>query len=580
MDKKPPAGFRAWFMDNFSANPLFFRVWSAAVGLYGIFLAVISPSIAVAALSVLFVAGVAGMHFFLAKSFSRGDSYGARGFGAAKKTVNYFALAIFCFHSVALILSWSAGKLSDFQYFAAYAAAFACTATYLPVFLALIDKRNQAKRGLLEAYQEGGKTKYRQVKLYSGPVPWLLSWVDAFVWAATLVIFVNSLFFQLYQIPSESMVPELYVGTRVFTVKTLTNPEIPLSLVKFPWVAGMNRYSQVVLNNPRYETKKERAVQDFVGNFLYMLSFTLIKNDKFDENGAQIADPLIKRLIGLPGERLMMVDDVVMVRTAASGTFVPLPGDSKYAYTLASKRSVDRKRVQNLVLKDDVVARLKAWDAEKGAQTLSSLVDALEAFRDGLTARKGQGARTIDPELAKLAFRFDARRAATRAELDFYASWYKADARGFLSALDGFLFSWQASPKPASLYAENSVKVNLVFKLKFTAALGAVIEGKDQAAIERAMADLNGFCSEYVQGFFDSRNFAPFPAGEVYLAADEYFFLGDNRYNSFDCRNWSNLPQRRSLTADDPYSLTYISLAEAFSVKAGYIRGLALFAAF
>jgi len=579
MEKKDPAGFRTWFLANFSVEPLFFRIWSAVAGAFSLFLVAISPAIPVKILSVLFAAGIVGINALLARSHARADSYGPKQFAAVKKSANYFALAVFCFHSVALIFSWSAGKLDDFSYYVVYAVALACSATYLPVFLALVNKRNQEKHGLLESFQKGGRTRYRQVKLYSGPVPWVLSWVDAFVWAATLVIFVNSLFFQLYQIPSESMVPELYVGTRVFTVKTLTNPEIPLSLVKFPWVTGMNRYNQVVLNNPRYETKKERAVQDFVGNFLYMLSFTLIKNDKFDDNGSQIADPLIKRLIGLPGEKLMMVDDVVMVKTKDDARFKPLQGDSAFAYNLKSSRAVDRRRIQSLILTEDRVSKLKAWDEEKKAFTFSDAVAKLQAWRDGLAAGKIPASSGSIPATVKVKFHFDARQALTPAELDAYAAWFRTDRKGFLAELDAFLFSWKSSPAPGSAFEENALKVDLLFKLKLADVLGKAL-ASGTAATEMDVGALNDFAFNYVQNFFDSRNFAPFPAGDAYLAKDEYFFLGDNRYNSLDCRNWSSLGRRKPLSALDPRSLEYISIAEAFSVKAGYIRGLALFAAF
>ena len=57
----------------------------------------------------------------------------------------------------------------------------------------------------------------------------ILEWADALVQAACLVLLINLFFFQLYAIPSESMVPEFMVGDRVIVVKTPSGPKFPLS---------------------------------------------------------------------------------------------------------------------------------------------------------------------------------------------------------------------------------------------------------------------------------------------------------------------------------------------------------------
>ncbi len=57
----------------------------------------------------------------------------------------------------------------------------------------------------------------------------LADWIDAFVQAAFIVSFVNVFVFQLYAIPSESMVPQFLIGDRVAVFKTASGPSFPLS---------------------------------------------------------------------------------------------------------------------------------------------------------------------------------------------------------------------------------------------------------------------------------------------------------------------------------------------------------------
>ena len=53
-----------------------------------------------------------------------------------------------------------------------------------------------------------------------------------------------------------------------------------------------------------------------------MLSLMTVNLNK-DENGEMKADPLVKRITGLPGEQLVMQDGVLYVRTKDSDEFIP-----------------------------------------------------------------------------------------------------------------------------------------------------------------------------------------------------------------------------------------------------------------
>jgi len=71
----------------------------------------------------------------------------------------------------------------------------------------------------------------------------ILEWVDALLQAACLVLLIQYFVFQLYAIPSESMVPEFMIGDRVVVLKTPSGPKFPLTDVGVP---RMRTYNAVI----------------------------------------------------------------------------------------------------------------------------------------------------------------------------------------------------------------------------------------------------------------------------------------------------------------------------------------------
>jgi signal peptidase I len=133
----------------------------------------------------------------------------------------------------------------------------------------------------------------------------IVDWIEAFVWAAGVVLLVNQYLFQAYQIPSGSMMDTLLISDRIFVNKLVYGPELLPGLVKLPSPFKPQRNQIIIFENPDYVTKG--PVFDIAQRVLYMLTLSLVDIDK-DENGQARPHFLIKRAIGMGGDRLALAD--------------------------------------------------------------------------------------------------------------------------------------------------------------------------------------------------------------------------------------------------------------------------------
>ncbi|MCF7887040.1 MAG: signal peptidase I [Candidatus Omnitrophica bacterium] len=102
-------------------------------------------------------------------------------------------------------------------------------------------------------------------------------WVESIVVAAVLVIVLKTFFFQMYKIPTTSMVPTLMPGDKIFVSKLSYGPKLPFVSFRLPGFSKLQRGDIVVfvppqeVDQPWYRRK-----------------------------------PYIKRVIGLPGETVQI----------------------------------------------------------------------------------------------------------------------------------------------------------------------------------------------------------------------------------------------------------------------------------
>jgi signal peptidase I len=127
-------------------------------------------------------------------------------------------------------------------------------------------------------------------------------WLGAFLWAAGVVLLINQYLFQAYRIPSGSMIDTLLIGDHIFVNKIIYGPEILPGLGKLPSPIKPKRNDIIIFENPKYISRG--TAFDIAQRIIYMLTLSFVDID-LDENGQPKAHFLIKRAVGMGGDRFV-----------------------------------------------------------------------------------------------------------------------------------------------------------------------------------------------------------------------------------------------------------------------------------
>jgi signal peptidase I len=140
-----------------------------------------------------------------------------------------------------------------------------------------------------------------------------MEWIEAFIWAAGMVLLANQYLLQAYVIPSGSMINTLHIGDRVFVNKLVYGPELLPGLAKLPSVFKPERNDIIIFENPSYLSRG--LAFDIAQRVIFMLTISLVDIDR-DEAGQPRAHFLIKRAVGMSGDRFVMERGEMKVRFA------------------------------------------------------------------------------------------------------------------------------------------------------------------------------------------------------------------------------------------------------------------------
>ena len=536
---------------------------------------------------------------FLFQAAIRRDG-NARLLPALKKFVGYAIVAEYVGHALPRAGWEAAGLINVTRAIVLYVLTLVCTAAGLVFFFFL-----KADPGFPRS--EKSEEKGKRTKTH-GILASILDWVDALAAAVIAVLLIETFLFQLYQVPTESMVPIFLGGDRPFTLKVDAAPRLPLTEWRLPFLKQPARGDVVTIANPRYPENSGVNLKKYLAQMVYMVTFTLVNIDKTAADGSPKSDPLVKRIVGVPGEQLMMLDDVLYARTAADSQFRPVTTDTeRYAQVdLWKLAPAVRARIKEIRANEQTRAVLARWDALKNATDGAVLAADMRARWDGLSAAVAHLSPNVLAGFEQRQLpRANAATATMREEaLSFAPAGAKnrlslkgADAEDFplalavcrsataLAAVKEYALSGLEPVTGPTPYERGSHALNVLVKENLMDRLirdiqlvgaGATIETILADATRNQLVESAKELSLYLDEFYDARNFPRFPSGDAFLGRDQYFAMGDNRYNSLDFRfRESYLP--RILDPSDPSSVVYPSLLAPFPLEKRYIEGYAIF---
>ena len=140
-----------------------------------------------------------------------------------------------------------------------------------------------------------------------------LDWIEAFLWAAGMVLLINQYLIQAYQIPSGSMIDTLLIGDRIFVNKMIYGPELLPGIGKLTSPVKPKRNDIIIFENPSYLTNS--LARELAQRIIYMLTLSLVNIDT-DEYGEPRPHFLIKRAVGVGGDRFIQEKGNMRIRPA------------------------------------------------------------------------------------------------------------------------------------------------------------------------------------------------------------------------------------------------------------------------
>ena len=391
------------------------------------------------------------------------------------------------------------------------------------------------------------KIKWQWWKDAEGPTRFVMSWVDALVFALVAVYFINLFFFQNYVIPSSSLEKSLLTGDYLCVSKVSYGPRIPQTPLTMPLtqhtlpVLGCKSYIEwpqweyrrvkglgkielndiVVFNYPAGDTivsEPQWQAADFY-QMAYSFGRQLI-NDNLEETTDDAAalrgiyekyymegrkyisqnpntyghimtrpvdrrENYVKRCVGLPGQTLEIRDRIIYLDGKANKE----PENVQYTYYIKLKAHIPTEMMYELGISMEDITQLNQFGCmpltKHAAKVLKDCKDIVDEIRLNTNAPTGD----LYPLNAKTGWTRD----------NYGPIWIPAKGK----SIDLNINNIAVYERPIRTYEGNDLKITPEGKI--------LINGKE--------------------------------AKKYTFKMDYYWMMGDNRHNSADSRYWGFVPE-------------------------------------
>ena len=147
----------------------------------------------------------------------------------------------------------------------------------------------------------------------------VVDWLDAIVFAVFVVLLINQFIFQLFVIPSPSMLETLQIGDRVSVSKMTYGIELWPEGPKVLNSREPQRDEIITFYNP--ELEKKSTFFDIMSKIIYMGTFSLINIDR-DENGDVRESLLVKRTAAVAGDTVTFRNGQAYIKAGGTSDYV------------------------------------------------------------------------------------------------------------------------------------------------------------------------------------------------------------------------------------------------------------------